>query len=384
MPVKAYSSGMFLRLGFSIAAHLDADVMLIDEILAVGDESFQRKCLARISERMEAGATLVLVSHDPERDRARLPAGGGARRRPGGLRRRRWPTGCSSTTGCWARRGRRAQRAAGRAAARLEVAELELLRRRRPRRGACSARASRCGCGWRWRAGEPAERAVVALEVRDQRGELCFRTDTALAARSTRRGGVLRRCRGWRCWAATTTWRSAPHDQDAPAGGFARPRGRASRWRRARTARAWPTCAARGRWASRRGPHGEAAAREHARGRRRARRARAAERRRAEGGYARPPDAGALDAHDRRAARRRCELLSEWAVIEVDPDASSTPPAAAGRRSRRSSGCCCGCCASTSWSSRRARRASTSAARLGEELERAWRRSSADQRAGEE
>jgi ABC-type polysaccharide/polyol phosphate transport system ATPase subunit len=65
VPVKAYSAGMYLRLGFSIAAHLDADVLLIDEILAVGDESFQRKCLARIREQMEAGATLVLVSHDP-------------------------------------------------------------------------------------------------------------------------------------------------------------------------------------------------------------------------------------------------------------------------------------------------------------------------------
>jgi ABC-type polysaccharide/polyol phosphate transport system ATPase subunit len=64
VPVKAYSSGMFLRLGFSIVAHLDADVMLIDEVLAVGDESFQRKCLARISTQMAAGATLVLVSHD--------------------------------------------------------------------------------------------------------------------------------------------------------------------------------------------------------------------------------------------------------------------------------------------------------------------------------
>src|SRR3954451_13380917 len=65
VPVKAYSAGMYLRLGFSIVAHLDADVLLIDEILAVGDESFQRKCLARIREQMEAGATLVLVSHDP-------------------------------------------------------------------------------------------------------------------------------------------------------------------------------------------------------------------------------------------------------------------------------------------------------------------------------
>jgi ABC-type polysaccharide/polyol phosphate transport system ATPase subunit len=65
VPVRAYSSGMFLRLGFAIVAHLEADVLLIDEILAVGDESFQRKCLNRISEQMEAGATLVLVSHDP-------------------------------------------------------------------------------------------------------------------------------------------------------------------------------------------------------------------------------------------------------------------------------------------------------------------------------
>ncbi|HEX3691194.1 MAG TPA: ABC transporter ATP-binding protein [Solirubrobacteraceae bacterium] len=65
IPVKTYSSGMFVRLGFSIAAHLDADVLLIDEVLAVGDEGFQRKCLRRISEQIAAGTTVVLVSHDP-------------------------------------------------------------------------------------------------------------------------------------------------------------------------------------------------------------------------------------------------------------------------------------------------------------------------------
>jgi len=65
VPVKTYSAGMFLRLGFAIAAHLDADVLLIDEVLAVGDEAFQRKCLRRISERIALGSTLVLVSHDP-------------------------------------------------------------------------------------------------------------------------------------------------------------------------------------------------------------------------------------------------------------------------------------------------------------------------------
>ncbi len=56
---------MLLRLGFSIAAHLDANVLLIDEVLAVGDEAFQRKCLRRISEQIAAGTTVVLVSHDP-------------------------------------------------------------------------------------------------------------------------------------------------------------------------------------------------------------------------------------------------------------------------------------------------------------------------------
>ena len=64
VPIKTYSSGMLLRLGFSIAAHLDADILLIDEVLAVGDEAFQRKCLRRVSEQIAGGTTVVLVSHD--------------------------------------------------------------------------------------------------------------------------------------------------------------------------------------------------------------------------------------------------------------------------------------------------------------------------------
>jgi ABC-type polysaccharide/polyol phosphate transport system ATPase subunit len=64
LPVSTYSQGMFLRLGFAIAAHMDPDVLLIDEVLAVGDEAFQRRCETRIAEQIEAGATLVLVSHD--------------------------------------------------------------------------------------------------------------------------------------------------------------------------------------------------------------------------------------------------------------------------------------------------------------------------------
>lgn len=64
-PVKTYSSGMLVRLGFSIAAHLEADVLLVDEVLAVGDEAFQRKCLRHILGRIERGTTVVLVSHAP-------------------------------------------------------------------------------------------------------------------------------------------------------------------------------------------------------------------------------------------------------------------------------------------------------------------------------
>ena len=64
-PVKTYSSGMFTRLGFSVAVHVNPDVLLIDEVLAVGDEAFQQKCFAKIWDFKRAGGTLVFVSHDP-------------------------------------------------------------------------------------------------------------------------------------------------------------------------------------------------------------------------------------------------------------------------------------------------------------------------------
>lgn len=62
--VKFYSSGMFMRLGFAVAVHTAPDIFLIDEVLAVGDAPFKRKCRARIQQLREQGCTLVIVAHD--------------------------------------------------------------------------------------------------------------------------------------------------------------------------------------------------------------------------------------------------------------------------------------------------------------------------------
>jgi ABC-type polysaccharide/polyol phosphate transport system ATPase subunit len=178
VPVKAYSAGMFLRLGFSIAAHLDADVLLIDEILAVGDESFQRKCLNRISEQMEAGATLVLVSHDPsaiERVCDRVVVVDAGRKEfdgpvAEGLLHYHRMLGTERGASVSLRP------AADRA---VTITEIEILD--------AEGRVRHT-----FRPGEPlrvqltlagrAERAVVALEVRYQSGEAIFRTDATAGA----------------------------------------------------------------------------------------------------------------------------------------------------------------------------------------------------------
>ncbi len=65
MPVRTYSSGMQMRLAFAISSHVNPDVLLLDEVLAVGDEAFQRKCYSRIFDFRRGGGTLVFVSHDP-------------------------------------------------------------------------------------------------------------------------------------------------------------------------------------------------------------------------------------------------------------------------------------------------------------------------------
>jgi ABC-type polysaccharide/polyol phosphate transport system ATPase subunit len=64
LPVRTYSSGMYMRLGFAVAAHIQADVLLLDEVFAVGDEEFQRKCFGKIYEFKQRGGTIVFVSHD--------------------------------------------------------------------------------------------------------------------------------------------------------------------------------------------------------------------------------------------------------------------------------------------------------------------------------
>ena len=63
-PVKFFSSGMYARLGFSIAIHTDPELLLVDEVLAVGDEPFQKKCLDRIQSMQKEGRTIILVTHD--------------------------------------------------------------------------------------------------------------------------------------------------------------------------------------------------------------------------------------------------------------------------------------------------------------------------------
>src|SRR5215204_1445739 len=72
-PVKRYSSGMYMRLAFAIAAHLEPEILLVDEVLAVGDAAFQKKCLGKMGEVAHAGRTVVFVSHNMDAIRRLCP-----------------------------------------------------------------------------------------------------------------------------------------------------------------------------------------------------------------------------------------------------------------------------------------------------------------------
>ena len=63
-PVKFYSSGMYVRLAFAVAAHLEPEVLVVDEVLAVGDAAFQRKCLGKMGDVSKQGRTVLFVSHN--------------------------------------------------------------------------------------------------------------------------------------------------------------------------------------------------------------------------------------------------------------------------------------------------------------------------------
>ena len=107
-PMKRYSSGMYLRLAFAVAAHLDADILLVDEVLAVGDAEFQRRCLGRMADVERSGRTVVFVSHNLDAIQRLCPEavwldeGRVVMRGPSG-RGRRSPTWVP-TCGGWARR----------------------------------------------------------------------------------------------------------------------------------------------------------------------------------------------------------------------------------------------------------------------------------------
>ena len=93
MPVRTYSSGMYMRLGFAVAVHLDPEIVLIDEAFAVGDAHFQRKCLHTIRDFQREGRTIVLVSHDLHLVEQLVHAGGAAATGPGS-----WPQGRRRTS----------------------------------------------------------------------------------------------------------------------------------------------------------------------------------------------------------------------------------------------------------------------------------------------
>lgn len=184
--VKFYSSGMYARLGFAVAVNVDPDVLMIDEVLAVGDESFQRRCLARVRQFKEEGRSILVVTHSPdmvlqlcdsslvlERGRQlaeKLPPGEGVRLFREHLLGARAASGNGAT---------------GPAAGGQRGAELRITRVDVEHPGTGSRPYLRPGEPLTVKAGFDAavavDDAVFGIQIHDSRGELVFGSDTDAA-----------------------------------------------------------------------------------------------------------------------------------------------------------------------------------------------------------
>ena len=247
-PVKTYSSGMYMRLGFAVAIHVDPDVLLVDEVLAVGDEGFTHKCLDKFAEFKRRGKTILLVTHALGAGRAILRRSLVARCRrqegPGRSQahRRRLHHGRRAQRGSAAGRRRRARPGADGAdlARRAGVgACCPIIRSRRGRRRpTCSARPKAAGARARWRsptsccrratasgrtsstratastsrirlrAPLPIDDFVVGIGLFNAEGVCCYGTNTNVEELQER--AVARRRRGRRSRSTVSIWSKAP------------------------------------------------------------------------------------------------------------------------------------------------------------------------------
>jgi ABC-type polysaccharide/polyol phosphate transport system ATPase subunit len=191
-PVKTYSSGMYMRLGFAIAVTVDPDILLIDEVLAVGDEAFQHKCVGKIQEFKAQGKTIVIVTHDlgsVERlcdeavwlHQGRLMAHGGTRQVIDGYLNH---VASEEAQALGAdHREAEAQAAAGTAqrwgSREIEITRVRLLDAAGAERYLYDA-GEACTVHLAWRATRPIEDPVFGIGVFRKDGVCCYGTNTAI------------------------------------------------------------------------------------------------------------------------------------------------------------------------------------------------------------